>query len=215
MTKVRKLFITNGYQNILLGTKLASLKPRRRVFMRQLFVIPAILLLAACDHYEADKAAAVAQVEEDAGHIADNSEKNAMRVADNVRDSIKRTGERVRKWWITPLPEQKKQPVRASYCYHALQDILCYRQPMPGWEHRLVGYQGTGAAPPPVAMMQPLPVRKIDESQLPRNRVTDAKPIFVEMPTDVKDMEKEQLPDEETLPAVHERLPDPTLAPQL
>jgi hypothetical protein len=182
--------------------------------MRQLFIIAGMMvLLTACTHWDEDKKTVGDQVKKDANQMAENTENSATLAANALRDNIKRTGNRIRKWWITPLPEKKKQPVAASYCYNVYQDILCYRQPMPGWEHRLAGYQGTGAEPPPPAMMIPLPTRNVDPKQLPQNRVANAQPVFGEIPADIKEEkdQEQQSPSE----AVHETLPDPALAPQL
>jgi hypothetical protein len=186
--------------------------------MRQFIVLASMLaLLSACDHYEEDKAAVTVQVTEDAENIQTNYERNGMRVANGLRDNIKRTANSMRKWWIEPLPEKKRHAVASSYCYSAYQDIMCYPQPMPGWEHRLVGYQGTHAAPPPVATMQLLPARSADEKHLPQNRVAAAQPIFKEMPEENKSEDKGTVtPGEPPLAeAAHETLPDPALAPQL
>lgn len=153
-------------------------------------------------------------VESDTLLARDNMAARANRMANNARDGIKQTVNKLRDWWLTPLAESQPTPIPSSYCYKALQDVLCYRQPMPGWEHRLVGYQGTAAAPPPVATMQTLPHRTVDGIQQAQNRIENTKPVFVEMPpevdTDKPASEQSLVPD----PA-HQTLPNPTQVPQL
>jgi len=84
--------------------------------------------------------------------------------------------------WMRPKKVKPNLPVEASYCYSAYQDILCYRSPMPGWEYRLVSYQGTDAAPPPAAMMQPMPKQQADAGMAPEKRVASTKPVFEKIP---------------------------------
>lgn len=181
--------------------------------LRNIFIILGMLLLCSCEHFEEDKEAVSVQAEKDARDIKTNVTTNATRVADNVRDSIKNTGEHIRQWWITPLPSKARQPMPPRYCYRALQDILCYRQPMPGWESRIVGYQGTGAKPPKAATMRPYPLRPDDKDALPANRAANLKPVFADIPEDVKDPKKAE--GTITIDTTHEALPDSALAPQL
>lgn len=158
-----------------------------------------------------DTAAVVsAGATEAAGHaenLGGATKDGAYSVTDHIAD------------WIRPSPHKDPLPISASYCYHVYQDILCYRQPMPGWEFRLAGYQPLTAEPPMPAMMQPLPVHASDASKLPANRVASSKPVFTELPK-AGDVEKPA--DEAAAPAAaaasdasHEQLPDPALAPQL
>jgi len=123
--------------------------------------------------------------------------------------------------WLRPNVPKPPLPIAASYCYHVYQDILCYRQPMPGWENRLAGYQPLNAPPPAPAMMQPLPVHAADASHLPANRVAGSKPVFVDLPLPPAN-EADKTADAPATPAAaaasdatHEQLPDPALAPQL
>ncbi len=161
-----------------------------------------------------DTAAAVgAGVNEAAGHagnFASATKERTYGMVDHMAD------------WMRPSSPKPPLPIAASYCYHAYQDILCYRRPMPGWEGRLAGYQPLTAEPPPLAVMQPLASRALDPSRLPANRVAGSKPVFADMPTQPKDAEKPT--DEPATPAAaaaaasdatHEQLPDPALAPQL
>lgn len=193
----------------------------------RLLAISVIFLLSACTEQAAkdDASAVSSQVKEDALYIADETKEGAAqiaenvgdktaRVASNVRDSLKRTGHKLRKWWLTPLPEDPApRAVAASYCYHVLQDIVCYRQPMPGWEHRLAGYQGTNAEPPPPAMMKVLPLRTANPTKAVENRIANAKPVFVGVPPDEKKSDAEEQP--LSVDPANEHLPDPALAPQL
>lgn len=186
------------------------------MFLRKIFIIFSVLMLCSCDHFEQDKEVAVAQAKVDAKTIEGNVTKNTMRMADNVRDSIKRTGEHMRDWWITPLPIKSKQPMPTRYCYRVLQDILCYRQQMAGWENKLVAYQGADAQPPTPATMKLLPQRTDDPSTSPANRAANTKPVFIAMPEDMKEA-KDSLgaTGVVTIDSTHETLPDSALAPQL
>ena len=161
--------------------------------MKKLLVISSLTLLTACG----------------------DARENGMRMADGVKENFYATKERVEEW-AKPTPKKPEQPVPASYCYNSYQDILCYRQPMTGWEARLVGYQGTNASAPPPAMTQPMPMRTADNQMLPENRALTAKPLAPEV---VGQRQVETAADDEvkaiTIDAAHESLPDPTLAPQL
>ncbi len=185
--------------------------------LRKFFIIFSILLLCSCDHFEQDKQVAAAQVKQDAKNVGTNVDKSTSRMANNVRDSIKRTNDRLREWWLTPLPSNAKKSTPTRYCYKVLQDILCYRQQMTGWENKLVGYQGTNAEPPTPATMKPLPLRSDDKNSFPENRAASAKPVFSSMPKDDNDIKNAMTPSTEpvTIDAAHEILPDPALAPQL
>lgn len=139
----------------------------------------------------------------------------AKDLANDTKDSIYETSYQIKDWAMTP-PAPPKPPLEVAdtYCYRVLQDILCHRQPMPGWEDRLVGYQGTHATSPTPAQMELLAKRKDDPSILPANRVANAKPVFTSLPPLPKETEKST----ESAPAVdssHEILPDPALAPEL
>lgn len=136
-------------------------------------------------------------------------------LANNLKDSLYETGYAVQDWAMTP-PRGKGEPlpVASSYCYRAQTDVLCYRQPMPGWEGRLVAYQGTDALPPPPPVMQLLPRPSRDTSMLPENRVAASKPVFKEMPKEEEPEDKDA--DGISMPnALNEQLPDPSQSPQL
>ena len=145
-----------------------------------------------------------------------DARQNADRVGDGLKENYDKTSERI-KAWMTPTPKKPKQEVAASYCYQSLQDILCYRQPMPGWENRLIGYQGTNAPAPLPAMTQVLPTRTPSNEMLPEKRAETAKPLAELAKAQPADTAK--APEAEvkaiTIDAAHESLPDPTLAPQL
>ena len=183
--------------------------------MRKILISIAFLALAACDHAAEDKAAVTAQAEEDADLVGTDLEKKGTDLASLTRDNLRKTSEKLREWLITPRPPKKpNNAIAASYCYHAQSDITCYRQPMPGWEGRLVAYQGTNAVAPDAAQMQPLPKREVIASVLPENKVANAKPVFTELPVSPKPEEKnsDQAP---VLDSAHEQLPNPALSPQL
>jgi hypothetical protein len=66
-----------------------------------------------------------------------------------------------------PKPVQSKDVVQPRYCYHTYEDIICYSQPLPGEEYRLVAFQSasgkTGYTLPPAptnVVMPPLPPPK-------------------------------------------------------
>lgn len=157
--------------------------------------------------------AADAQVEE-VEIIPPRVESTALRVAGIVRDNVKVTARKVKDWWTYEPDARPPRSVPDSYCYRTQGDVLCYRSPMPGWEHRLVGYQGTFAEPPPPPIMQPLPTAVVDESKLPANRVANAQPVFVEMPLEAKE-EPKTAEDLQAPENVRETIEDPALAPQL
>ena len=143
---------------------------------------------------------------------------NSESAATTLKDNVHNTAERVEGWLMTPPEKKPKQAVPTSYCYQSFQDILCYRQPMPGWESRLVGYQGTGAKPPQVAVMKALPTRATGVDMSPEMRAENAKPLVHKNTQEAKPAEEEVASGEVktiTIDAAHESLPDPTLAPQL
>jgi hypothetical protein len=150
--------------------------------------------------------------------VPPQAKSSAKQVATNMRDNVRHNSKKLKEWWFYD-PEKDKKVARAvptSYCYAVMQDIVCYRQPMPGWETRLVGYQGTGAAPPPVVATKPLPTLAQNTAKLPENRLISTKPVFKEMPAEL-DKEKKEAVDL-TVPvtdSAQEILPDPTNAPQL
>jgi hypothetical protein len=184
--------------------------------LRNIFIIFSMLLFCSCDHFEQDKIEAEIQLKKDAEDVKGNVTNNMMRVANNMRDNIKRTNDKMRDWWITPLPISSKKPIPARYCYRVLQDILCYRQQRIGWEGKLVGYQGSNAVPPIPATMKLLPLRADDASTLPENRAASVKPVFDDIPED----EKKQKNSEKTMGVtiidpLNEILPNSALLPQL
>lgn len=143
----------------------------------------------------------------------------AQYLLDTGKDNIKLTYQQSKKWLETPVNGQgAPQPVASSYCYHTLQDIVCYRQPMPGWEARLVAYQGTNAAPPAPAVMQLMPKPVKDARLKPENRIANTKPVFDKIPEAPKDdaitIDGAISPVPVMNPAL-EQLPDPALSPQL
>lgn len=178
----------------------------------------ALLSLAACETNEQDKEAIKAQVNEDAQMAQYNAEKHTKRVVGNVRDQVKKTAMKMREWWLTPLPEPVPTPVPPSYCYKVWQDIVCYRDSMPGATHTLVGYQGdpTKTPPPPLAQTEPIPVTRIQKQNSAMTgsaRVANAKPVFVGIPVQPEADKGAQAVD--TTQVGSEPLPDPALSPQL
>jgi hypothetical protein len=150
--------------------------------------------------------------------IPPQAKATTTRIANHIRDNVHATGRHLKDWWTyDPNAKVAVKTVPSSYCYRTQGDVLCYRAPMPGWEHRLVGYQGTFAEAPSPVLMQPLPGQSIDAAMLPANRVANAKPVFTEMPPEAR----EEAPKDPTqlLEAnpenVQETIPDPTVSPQL
>ncbi|MDX2113259.1 MAG: hypothetical protein SFW63_05970 [Alphaproteobacteria bacterium] len=193
--------------------------------MRLLLV--SALLLTACNFQQADKdlRAIGTQGEHDVrfvagetaanlGQVVDNIDRSTSRMADNTRNQIKRTNRKLRDWWLTPLPEPQPSEIASSYCYRVFQDIVCYREPMAGWEHRLVAYQGTHAAPPPAAVTEPLPVIDVDPAKLQAARISNARPVFVALPPE----EEKKVQSSDGVVVIdesRESLPNPALVPQL
>jgi hypothetical protein len=136
-------------------------------------------------------------------------------MADKAKNDVYHTQKAVKEWAMTPPPEPGALlPTASTYCYHAQTDVLCYRQPMPGWENRLIAYQGTNAVPPPPAVMQLLPKARTQAAQTPENRVAESKPVFNELPKQNADETKD--PNAPAMPnSLNEQLPDPSQSPQL
>ena len=189
----------------------------RKMPLRIIFIIFSMLILCSCDHFDDDKEVATVQAKKDAKQVEENVDKSVTRMANNVRDSVKRTNDRLREWWLTPLPKEVKKPIPTRYCYKVLQDILCYRQQMAGWENKLVGYQGTNAEPPTPATMKLLPQRADNLEKSPANVAAKATPVFAAIPTGAKESRDSSSPSNEpiTIDSMHETLQDPALAPQL
>lgn len=202
--------------------------------MRYYIVLGLLSLLSACatdsetaqdvsnkvneTYYDAKDTAHL--VARSAGIVAERNASEAVAHTYNLEQSIKanfyHNVDRIADW-IRPDVPKPPQPVAASYCYSALQDILCYRAPMPGWEHRLIAYQGTGAPPPVPSTMKLLPVHVVDNTMLPETRAANAKPVFAKPPEELKTEKTEESTSVNTgaVDATHEQLPDPALAPQL
>lgn len=187
--------------------------------MKQFLAISAALLtLAACETNQQDKEAIKAQVNQDAEMASYNAQKHTTRVAGNIRDGVKRTAMKMREWWLTPLPDPVPTPVPPSYCYKVWQDIVCYRDAMPGATHMMVGYQGdpTQTPPPPVAQTEPIPMSRIQKQNATMTgaaRVAGARPVFVSIPVQPEADQNAQAVD--TTQVGSEPLPDPALSPQL
>jgi hypothetical protein len=182
-----------------------------------LLLSSALLLLSACETNQQDKEAIKEQAKADAKVLQGRAEQSATRVANQVRDQVKKTSMLARKWWLTPLDNPPPTPVPPSYCYQVMQDIVCYRDAMPGMSHKLVGYQGDNTQPPPVAQTKALPALRIPKQTIGAAgaaRVANAKPVFVKIPTPVKEDKSQKQPG--TAPELgSEPLPDPTHSPQL
>lgn len=179
-------------------------------------IISLLVLVAGCDTNQQDTDAAKAQLKADSKTVEANAERHTMRVANNVRDQTKKTAAKLREWWLEPLPELATPVVPPSYCYKVMQDIICYRQPMPGMAHQLVGVQGENTAKP-VTQMTALPKVKnsaITQAGKPEERIKTAKPVFVSIPTQAKADTTGSAADEAAMLG-NEPLPNPMLSPQL
>ncbi len=185
--------------------------------LRKIFLTLSFLTICSCEHFEQDKEVATTQAKKDAKQVEENVGKSVTRMANNVRDRVKETNERLRDWWLTPLPSKEKKPMPNRYCYKVLQDILCYRSQMTGWENKLVGYQGANAATPTPPTTKALQFRADDPSSLPANRAEQTKPVFATMPTNDDEAKNAASTSGDTvvIDSTHETLPDPALAPQL
>ncbi len=185
--------------------------------MRVVLIVLSLFFVYSCTHYEQDKKIVVEQAKKDSQTVKDNVTRNAVRIANNVRDGVKMTNERVRQWWLTPLPSTDKQLTPTSYCYKVLQDILCYREQMLGWENRLVGYQGANADPAIPAQMRSLALREENKSALPEKKVADLKPVFVSTPVDPKESKTTDpnATNNINIDSASENIADSPLSPQL
>ncbi len=148
------------------------------------------------------------------GQVVDNVDRATTRMAGRTRDQIKRTNRKVRDWCLTPLPQPQPNAIAASYCYRVLQDIMCYREPMPGWEQRLVAYQGTNAAPPPPAVTKPLPMVNVDPAKMAASRISNARPVFVNLPPE-EEKKVQAVDGVVVIDESRESLPNPSAVPQL
>ncbi len=183
--------------------------------MKCIGLILSLSILTGCMHHNGVQQAEAAPIQEVSS--VDIPE-GVSRVATDVRDDVHRSANKLKDWVLSSPEPKVKQAVPASYCYQSLQDVLCYRQPMPGWEARLVGYQGTDAPAPPPAVMQPLPVRASNLAMSPTNRANNAKPLVQKAANTAKTEEaavEGEVIKAITVDAAHESLPDPALAPQL
>ena len=183
---------------------------------RQLTIIAALFLLSACETNKQDAQAIKGQVKQDTQVVAGKAKNSFMRVANTARDNIKKTGMQMREWWLTPLPTEEQRLVPPSYCYQVMQDIVCYRQPVAGMTHQLVGFQGDFASEPPLAQTKPLPstamTKDLDKAS-GEARVASARPVFVKPPLAVKEDKTETF--DAAVQVGSEPLPDPMLSPQL
>lgn len=137
-------------------------------------------------------------------------------LADNLKDSMYETAYAIDDWANTP-PKGKGElkPMAHRYCYKVQTDILCYRQPMPGMETQLVGYQGQDAPTPPAATMRLMPKSALNESVKPQNRVLTAKPVIEKLPEAAPAINTHSEEGEVNIDSSNETLPDPTSSPQL
>lgn len=68
---------------------------------------------------------------------------STQRVGYNVRKEAVKTSNRISEYFRIEEqkpPPPKRQVMAPRYCYKVLTDTVCYRNPQPGAERRLVGY---------------------------------------------------------------------------
>jgi hypothetical protein len=188
-----------------------------------LYYATAIVLALSLSACSPEGKAALKENVDAAGQNLNQAGKNtaavAGKLADQARENLYKTSYKIQEWAMTE-PEVKQPSVIAQrYCYQSFHDILCYRAPMPGAEHRLVAYQGTYAEPPPQPTMQLLPTKAYDPSMQPASRVANARPVFIGLPPEVKadamPAEPQPLPANIPLEQIPEQMPNPTMVPQL
>lgn len=64
-----------------------------------------------------------------------------------VKENVDLFTQNMKEAFTYHVPDKTPKPIPPSYCYHVLQDIMCYHRPIAGAEGRLVGYQGTVEEP--------------------------------------------------------------------
>lgn len=140
----------------------------------------------------------------------------ARRLADHVRDNVRTTTRHVKKWWFydpAAVPVAERETPN-SYCYRARGDVLCYSQPMPGWEGRLIGYQGTHAMLPPKTIVELLPKNRLASAKSSDHGAEKAKPVFAAIPAVTEEASKDEDPNAEVKESLHEPIADPRISPQ-
>lgn len=70
--------------------------------------------------------------------IADST----YRLNENMQESSIRLQNKFAELLTYHPPSKEKKPVKPTYCYQVMQDILCYAKPRRGAGQRLVAYQG-------------------------------------------------------------------------
>lgn len=128
-------------------------------------------------------------VQENVYRVQEETRKEAYTVVGKIQD------------YLAPPNYHKPNPQEPppSYCYHTAVDILCYNQPLPGQEERLVGYQGIHpsvlVAPSPAAQRHEpprAPTKVIHHTEVketaPSGKVVrkQEKTVFVDMAPQVK-----------------------------
>lgn len=78
------------------------------------------------------------------------AQQSGMRARDNTQDELNYLSNRVKGYFQPYKPPPPPLPIASSYCYRTMADIVCYRDPQPGAESRLVGYQE-----PPLSSLNP------------------------------------------------------------
>lgn len=136
-------------------------------------ILPLLLLLGACTQ------------------MVDGGEGGALKTEKSIRD----TGEALRNLFTYERKPTALKAIPSTYCYRVMQDIVCYRDPQPGAEARLVAYQGTVAVAPPIPT--PAEVKKTvatapelfdpKPQPVPEPVLPKLKPVYVMPPPPVKE----------------------------
>ncbi len=114
---------------------------------------------------------------------------SGSRIAYSVRESAIVTGEKIKDYFTYRPKVPPPTPMLAPrFCYRTVTDIICYDQPRPGAENRLVGWQ---AEPGTAASSETLMVTQtyLQPSAAPVTRVekSEAAPLFIHEAPPVKD----------------------------
>lgn len=109
---------------------------------------------------------------------------------------VRNTTDKLREIFTYQPKKKELKPIPSSYCYRTLLDIICYSEPLPGADDRLVAYQGTVLQQPPPP---PKPVMPISRPQQtagasgaaapnvpPPDVLPKLTPVYVVAPPEVK-----------------------------
>ena len=108
------------------------------------------------------------------------------RTSISARDNLIETKDHIGSYFILPPYEKpQNQPVASRYCYKTLADIICYADPQPSMESRLVASQGVATSHELPASTS-LPPVAASGQDMKRERQARAQPVFVGLPPVVR-----------------------------